>query len=412
MSAQQIYDNFINAKGPGDLTQAQVHLVKVMSTYQDRAQQITSLAASMEEGWSGDASQAAQGSAARLSIAHDKAAMHMVEASQLIDAQSQAFYDTKNRVVPVPEVPKAPSFVDTVITMGSANTTYQTKVEESLAAGRQNVQAMDGWTTTSNDNGARMPSSYGNLDPGALNVSMTSPSSAPSVGGGGAATIPGGGGGATGHGPGGGGYAPGGGGYSPPAGTGTPQFGLPPNQNTSAQGYVPPPVTRTPSFPGPISGPNGGPPRGGLDGWPPVSGTLGPDTTDGYRSGTGSPRGGPGGGPGGGSAGRGADRLYGGAPGEKGIGAGNRVGAGAPGSPNGPGGGSAGRAGSAPAGAAGRPGASGMGGAHGGKGNGEEDAEHQRKYILDDDEAFQLTAEGERLVDPVTGLPVTPPVIG
>jgi hypothetical protein len=54
-----------------------------------------------------------------------------------------------------------------------------------------------------------------------------------------------------------------------------------------------------------------------------------------------------------------------------------------------------------------------MGGAGGHKGTGAEDEEHQRKYGLDDDSAFSLVdEEGERLVDPNTGLPVTPPTLG
>jgi hypothetical protein len=54
-----------------------------------------------------------------------------------------------------------------------------------------------------------------------------------------------------------------------------------------------------------------------------------------------------------------------------------------------------------------------MGGAGGQKGTGAEDEEHQRKYGLDDDSAFSLVDEvGERLVDPNTGLPVTPPTLG
>jgi hypothetical protein len=52
----------------------------------------------------------------------------------------------------------------------------------------------------------------------------------------------------------------------------------------------------------------------------------------------------------------------------------------------------------------------GMGGGH--KGEGGEDEEHQRKYVMEDDQAFQLTEDGERLVDPHTGLPITLPVIG
>lgn len=55
-----------------------------------------------------------------------------------------------------------------------------------------------------------------------------------------------------------------------------------------------------------------------------------------------------------------------------------------------------------------------MGGMAGaGKGKGEEDKEHQRKYGIDDDSAFSLVDEnGERTLDPRTGLPPTPPTIG
>ena len=52
-------------------------------------------------------------------------------------------------------------------------------------------------------------------------------------------------------------------------------------------------------------------------------------------------------------------------------------------------------------------------GAGGGKGKGEEDKEHQRKYGLEDDSAFDLTDDEDgRLRDPRTGLPPTPPTIG
>ncbi|MFF0146820.1 PPE-repeat protein [Amycolatopsis sulphurea] len=70
-------------------------------------------------------------------------------------------------------------------------------------------------------------------------------------------------------------------------------------------------------------------------------------------------------------------------------------------------------------GVAGARGAAGMGGAGaggmgaGGKGKGGEDKEHQRKYGIDDDSAFTLIDDGgERVLDPRTGLPPTPPTIG
>jgi hypothetical protein len=73
---------------------------------------------------------------------------------------------------------------------------------------------------------------------------------------------------------------------------------------------------------------------------------------------------------------------------------------------------SAGSAAKGTPGAGGKPGAP-IGGAGAKKGEGAKDEEHQRKYVMDDDDAFQLTDEaGETVVDPVTGFPVVPPVIG
>ncbi|MGW4490133.1 hypothetical protein ACWEOE_40770 [Amycolatopsis sp. NPDC004368] len=64
-------------------------------------------------------------------------------------------------------------------------------------------------------------------------------------------------------------------------------------------------------------------------------------------------------------------------------------------------------------GAKGSPGMGGAMGAAGNKGKGEEDAEHQRKYGIDDDSAFTLIDDADgRLLDPHTGLPPTPPTIG
>lgn len=405
MTPQQIYDNFMNAQGPGDLMQSQSHLTAVMSTYQDRVRRITRLAAAMEEGWAGDAAQAARRSAGPLAVAHDEAAMRMVEASQLIQSQTQAFYDTKNKVVPVPAIPKAPSTIENLITLGSANSGYEDKVKASMDAAQQNVTAMDSWSGTSSDNGSRMPSTYGSLDPGLLNITMTSPDTAPPIGGGGTGVGPN-----LGHAGLSGGQpalgmtrsgVPGQGGYQTPDGQARPGvagFSVPP-QLTTPESYTGPltpglPAADRHTFNGPVvNGPGGD--------WAPsgsFSGSLRPDLP-----GRGSGAGGAGAEAGTGSGARASGRLDGGATaGEKGFGTGKQ-----PGLANEP----VGRGG--PAGAAGRSGISGMGaGAHGGKGKGGEDEEHQRKFLQDDDEAFQLSAEGEKLIDPQTGLPVTPPVIG
>jgi len=48
-------------------------------------------------------------------------------------------------------------------------------------------------------------------------------------------------------------------------------------------------------------------------------------------------------------------------------------------------------------------------GAGGGRGKSEEDAEHNRKYVLDTDDIF---AGEDAAIDPATGLRATPPTLG
>jgi hypothetical protein len=45
-----------------------------------------------------------------------------------------------------------------------------------------------------------------------------------------------------------------------------------------------------------------------------------------------------------------------------------------------------------------------------GKGESDEDREHQRKYVQDSDQLF--TEDGQKILDPETGFPAVPPTIG
>lgn len=128
---------------------------------------------------------------------------------------------------------------------------------------------------------------------------------------------------------------------------------------------------------------------------------------------------GPMGGAGAGGAGSGSGG--GGGFGPRGTGAGGPGGPGAGGrvSGAGPMGGAtaAGAAGAKPGGmGAGGRGAGGMmGGAGGGKGQGGEDKEHKDSYFMKQEFEVGLTEtdeHGEKMIDPETGLPVVPPVIG
>ena len=413
MSGQQIYDNFHNAPGPGELQQAQHHLQMVMKKYEVRAEQITSLAGAMEEGWTGDAANAAVRSVGPLALAHSGAAAAMKTANDLIENQSQAFFDTKNRVVPVPETPQTPPALKELIGDSSGGWSQAATVAIANAAAKQNVEAMQAWSTTSGDNGTKMPTTYGTLDAGVLGVTQgatagaavgnTPTSDGPRFGGAGGASR--GGGGVT------GGTSSLSGPYQAPTGQ------VPADGRTVASdaAYAPPPAA---SYGPPQQGGSSGygapgsygaPGYGNTPGYPGATRFPASTGTDTGRGGTGAGRGGIGSGRGFGPGSGGAGRGFGpGSGGGNPLNEGKRFGAGsasAAGESLARGGGAAGRGG-AP-GSAGSPGAG-----AGNRGKGEDDGEHKRKYIVDEDDHFQLTAEGEKAVDPTTGMTVSPPVLG
>ncbi|WP_370947192.1 hypothetical protein AB5J62_06455 [Amycolatopsis sp. cg5] len=403
MSAQQIYENFVNSEGPARLMAASDHLEQIEREYTQRVQQITDLAASMEEGWTGDSAGAAQRGAGPLAVAHDGASQEMATGKDLLRNQTDSFFQVKNTVGPVPSPPEEPSTFEKIITLGSAGSDYEKALNKTRAAEQRNIQAMEEWTTASGYNGSMMPSEYPKVDPNALNISQAEPAKPGGV------DYPGGGvkrpGGRSG-GPGGsvnppGGSVPGGGtggqipGGQTPGGqtAGSPK----PGDGTTPGGWTPPGAPVKPGGPvKPGQGVPGGQGDSSESGFLPGLG-LGGGGTPGPGSGSGGGRvTGAGPGSGAGSAG---ERLTGG----RGSGAGPVGGPGEPGARGGAGG----------AKGAGRPGGMGAGGiGQGAKGEGGEDEEHQRKFVFDDDEHFQLTDDGERVVDPRTGMAPVTPVIG
>ncbi|GAB3565752.1 hypothetical protein GCM10027445_11530 [Amycolatopsis endophytica] len=371
----------------------------------------------MREGWTGSASDIASQSVTQLAATHTDAATAMKTANDLIENQSQAFFDTKNKVVPVPEVPEMPPSIKEILGDSDGGWSQAARVAAANSASKQNVEAMTSWSTTSGDNGARMPTTYGTLDAGVLGVTQggTQPggdigsgatSNGPSLGGTGGASR--GGGAVTG----GTSSLSGGAPYQAPTG----QIPVDGRTVASDAAYTPPaPGSYSPNVPqqgghgGSYGTPNGYGMPGGYGNNPGYPGGAVP------RGGTAQGGGRFGGGAGGGSYGRGgsagggAGRGFGpGGSGSNPLTDGKRFGAGntaAAGESFGRGAGAAGRNGTA-----GSPG--GMGAGAGNRGKGEDDGEHQRKYIVDEDEHFQLTAEGEKAVDPITGMTVSPPVLG
>src|SRR4051795_3888090 len=94
MNAQEIYENFVNGRGPDGLIESAMYLSQAEVTYNARAKQIETLAASMEEGWTGDAGGAAQRGAGPLAVEHAGAAEAMATAKELLTDQATQWGDT------------------------------------------------------------------------------------------------------------------------------------------------------------------------------------------------------------------------------------------------------------------------------------------------------------------------------
>lgn len=407
MTAQQIYDNFDKARGTGSLQEVHGYLEDVERQYTNREHDITKLAASMEEGWTGEASGAAQRGAGPMAVEHGRAAQALATAKDLLQNQSDTFHDTKSKVVQIPPYPEQDQYFRDVLT-GNKDTAM-TRIMSYYGALDGNVQAMNDWTTSSNHNAGMMPGSYGSIDPHALDVST-----GPAKGGGGGKKPGEPGGGPGGPGPGGGLRGGGSPGLPPNHGPGTGSGG-----GGSGHGIAEPPGWGKPGSEGEKHGPPGkgiGDTGNRLPDDSTTPGSYAPASFEpdpsigGWRPGAASALGGFGPGSGGGDGtSTGGGFLAGGTGGPGGPNAGPLAGGKATG-----GGAVGGAQGARPGGAAGAGAKGAAGGAQGMMGGGgkgkSEDEEHKRKYGVSEDGIFDDGEEKE--VDPRTGWAPTQPVIG
>lgn len=459
MTGQQIYDNFKRARGTESMETVRDELDEMRRNYEDLSHRFVKVGAKIEDGWTGDAADVAQRGVSPLAVEHASAAAEMGNTVTTLDNQVKAFHKARNDVVPVPPKPESPpsmvelggSFVVESIAGDDAMNTYMDKMIDHLKASEHNKQVMEEWNSACSANSS-LPDDYGSMDKLDVNISMVDQSTtagpAGSVGGVGGISPGGGGGGYNAPGYYGGGSASGYGGVS---GTVTP----PPSGGGN---YVAPAASYSPGGGGnygdaggqygdlggsynDIGGQHGdvGGQRGDLGGeygdgstsaqWASSAGSY----SDGYG---GAGRGFGGYGAGGyGSSGYSTGSYGAGGYSSGGYSSGGYSSGGYGGSAYGAGSGSAsgsrvssGRVtGAAPTSATtsssygttaggSSSGSRGMGrpmmGGMGGRGQGGDDEEHERKYVEDDDSMFELAEDGERLVDPRTGMPVAPDVIG
>lgn len=399
MDGRQIYENFVNGRGPEKLNTVADVIRDVERDYEMWAADVRELTAKMESAWSGDAAGAARRGAGPLVVEHELARPELTTAQDLTVRQVDSFDQAKNSVQPIPNQPEKPGMWDNVISFGGASDDYESQMRGYNGANDQNVQVMRQYEDSSNYNTSGMPQSYGNLDPDQSEIVIGSEPKTPPPDDGksGRQWVP----------PDVNGNDTGGSdGRTPPG-----SWNTLPSQTTTPSGWTPPPSTLPgqppvgtlpvnpppgggPGYPPPGGWPPGTPPPGAL---PPGSRPPGSQLPPGSRppGGGGGPRGGfgPGGSSGSGGPGSGQGGMRGGGGGGFGPGGSGSGGPGAGGPRSGamPGGmfGGDDHHGNQNRGAAagGRGGAgSPMGGGGGAGGKGEEDTEHQApSYLLEND---------------------------
>lgn len=415
-SGQAIFD-LMNANGGNTetLQTAQTTAAEFRKMHDEVAEELAKIRLMVGEAWVGEAAEAAKKPLATFLEMSATAGTNLEPSRTSMGEQSRVFTESKSKLVAVPDQPEDASmwgFLPGVDSQEDKNNQWNEKNENNYRVYGEYVKATD-------SNKAYIPQEYPKVDlsfsdPGSTEESGEGKSrstTTPTVGGSGSGTS--------------GGY---GGSFSgPTSASATPQVNTPAASIGGSGQFAP---GTTPS--GYQSGggyPGGTAPSGygaGAGGFAPAA--DGPGST-GYgvggvgggrrgNSGSGAGEYGAGGGaafgPIGSGAGGGAGAAGGAGGAGQGLGAGRAAGAGTTGGAGSSGMGGAG-GGSGGTGGAGRGGmGGGMMGAGAGRGQGSEDSEHQRKYIQDTDDWFkpERDEDGGILRDPVTGMPVVPPVIG
>ena len=433
ISADQIHQQITQGPQEGSLRDAEGACKTLQERYEQRANTIRQLNEKMSAAWTGEGGSGAVRGAEPLKIWMEDSSTNLGTANRAIGDQAGAFNTVHGKVQPLPAKPPESGILNDI---NPLETDLDRQIQQYNDHAQANVDAFNEYFQASTNNAQQMPD-YSRMDGqyGSINVETK-----PDDGGGkGDGTGPGDGQGSYrpgdgdvgGGGPGGGGYSPGslpGGSYSPPGGGGgggyspgdVPGGVTPPGGKYAPPDYTSPEYTSpeytSPDYTSPeYSGPeydDGGTSSAGYTapaynapaagGFGPGSSGFGPGSAGGFGPSGGAGGGSYGSGGGGyGSSGGGAYGAGGFGPRGSGLGGGASTGSATPGSGSTGGGYAGARGGSSGSSSSmGRPMMGGMGGA--GRGQGGDDEEHERKYLIEED-GNSLFGTDELTAPPVIG---------
>jgi hypothetical protein len=169
LTGQQIYENFTGAKGTDSLELIADTLDQVLSEYDRLHQDVAAAAGNLTAYWRGTASDAARAGVSPAADACNEAGAGIAVLSSLLREHIADFHSVRNKVRPVPEVPLMPGSFTEIATLGG-QARHLGEVVAANDVAQANVEAMNTWAELSRRNAALMPTDYRAIAPGHFTV--------------------------------------------------------------------------------------------------------------------------------------------------------------------------------------------------------------------------------------------------
>lgn len=170
MSPHQIYEYFATGRGTGLLDDAQTATRLEWDLEDGRANLIRKQGELIRGGWHGTASEGAFGAAQPLAESALHGADALSRAEDLLDRQSGSYHRAANSVKPVPSEPPKLDMNDT----GLPFTDYDKEVTTYQADAQHNIDVYRGYDGASHYNQTNMPTTYSTVNHAGGNISVTS----------------------------------------------------------------------------------------------------------------------------------------------------------------------------------------------------------------------------------------------
>lgn len=176
MTAQQIYDNFVQAAGTGMWQAAQDATNRMARDMPELAADIKRVQDAMRSGWHGAAADGAVAAADPVALEYLDLADGLSTAQDLVGRQCESFTTAAHAVQPVPPTPTNVNAVQMML----GGPSVRQQFADYLGAAEHNVAVYSVYHVASQYNTSNLPLNYGQIGTDNAAIAVTTPASTPS----------------------------------------------------------------------------------------------------------------------------------------------------------------------------------------------------------------------------------------